>query len=368
MIKVTNLGLITALIGLLFSIFSCSSGGNKKEAVAPAYKVSKLDTTSTTIYNEFSTTIQSVEVVEIRPKISGYIKSIEAEEGRMVKKNESILKIEDEDYREQLNSAKASVKSAIAKVSNCKLEVQKLTPLVQKGIISPYELESAKSNLEASIAGLEQAKALCKTAQVNLGYTNITSPVDGILGRIFVKQGSLISTNNSEPITTVSGEGDILAYFSLDEKKVLKIREHLNSIEEHIVDNIELILADGSAYKYKGKLSNASGIIDRYTGSIQLKVKFPNPNMEILSGSSGVLRFPQSYNGAILIPQSSTYELQDRIMIYTLSADNRVQSKSIVVEGISGSNYVVSNIAKGETIVIEGVSKLRDGQVISPIK
>ena len=356
---------------MTLAVASISSCGNKAPQVVPApeFNVMTLDTTSAVVYNDYSTIIQSNTMVEIRPKISGYIKSIAKEEGTPVKKGELIIKIDDADYQQDVNACYASMEAAAASQSNAELEVVKLTPLVEKGIISQFELETAKSDLKAAQAQYNQAKAQYENAKITLGYTNITSPVDGVLGRIYVREGSLVSPSAQDELTTVSSYGDVAAYFSFDEKKLTPLRK--KAIDEgkytpETKNNVELILPDGSEYKYKGTLTSATGIIDRNTGSIQLKVLFPNPDLTILSGSSGILRFPYTHKGCIVIPQSATYELQDKIMVFVLGEDNTVSRKSIVVEGKSGNNYVVSNIEPGTKIVAQGINKLKEGMTITP--
>ena len=164
--------------------------------------------------------------------------------------------------------------------------------------------------------------------------------------------------------------GDVAAYFSFDEKNLAPLRRARYNSGEHNPagkSNIGLLLADGHEYSHKGKMESASGIIDRTTGSIQLKVVFPNPDNEILSGSSGVVRIPATYPGCITVPQNATYELQDKIMIFVVNQDNSVTRKIITVEGTSGKDYVVSSgLQRGDRIVIEGADKLKDGTVITP--
>lgn len=365
MIQLKKLATGCCISALAVTMCSCSQNKNTAEESAPEYLVQTLDTSTVTVYKEFSTTIQSQDVIEIRPRITGYIDKILKLEGSHVKKGELIFQIADADYKQQVNAAQAGIQASQAQLANATLEVEKLTPLVEKGIISPFELKSAKSKLEAAKAQLVQSKAEYENALINLSYTRITSPVDGLLGVIPVRVGSLISASGQEPLTTVSGLGDISAYFSIDEKLVMELRKvpEANNTETGYVD---LILADGTQYSQKGRLMNASGIIDRATGSIQVKVVFPNPKTEILSGSSGILRFPTLYKGAIAIPQSATYELQDKIMAYLVGDDNIIKSTSLEVAGKTAEEYVVTNLQRGDKIVVGGVAKLRDGQTIKP--
>ncbi len=361
------------LIGMiLISSLSFVSCKSKTEAVQapPKYKTQVIDTTTAVVYSEYSAVLQSEAVVEIRPKVTGYLSKIAINEGQWVNKGALLFKIDDADFTQKVNSAKAGVQAAKANRDNALLEVKKLTPLVQKGIISPFELEARQGNLDAAEAALVQAEAALEDAKINLGYTSITAPTSGVLSRIEVRVGSLIGPSNTSPLTTISGDGDVYAYFSFDEKNLAPLRRaRFNSGEHNPTgkSNIELILADGQQYGHKGKMESASGIIDRTTGSIQLKVVFPNPDNEILSGSSGVVKIPATYKGCITVPQSATYELQDKIMIYVVNSDNTVTRKIITIEGTSGKDYVVSSGLKpGDRIVIEGADKLKDGMSITP--
>ncbi len=361
------------LIGMILvsslSFVSCKS---KTEAVPtpPEYKTRLIDTTTAVVYSEYSAVLQSEAIVEIRPKVSGYLAKIAVNEGQWVNKGTLLFKIDDADYIQKVNSAKAGMQSAKAKRDNALLEVKKLTPLVEKGIISSFELETKNGNLEAAEAALAQAEAAYEDAKINLGYTSITAPTSGVLSRIEVRVGSLVGPSNTARLTTISGDGDVYAYFSFDEKNLAPLRRAKFNSGEHNPtgkSNIELILADGHEYGHKGKMESASGIIDRTTGSIQLKVVFPNPDNEILSGSSGTVKIPATYSGCITVPQSATYELQDKIMIYVVNADNTVTRKIITIEGTSGKDYVVSGGLKaGDRIVIEGADKLKDGMTITP--
>src|SRR5574344_217769 len=357
------------IIMVIFSLSSCK-GKKDSDQQPPEYKTMILDTATAVVYTEYSTIIQSKSIVEIRPKVSGYLTKIAIDEGQWGNKGELLFKIDDSDFKQSVNAAKAGMQSAKANQDNAALEVRKITPLVEKGIISPFELETKKSNLQAAEASYNQAKANYENSLINLGYTSITSPITGVLGRIYVREGSLVGSSSQDPLTTVSSEGDVYAYFSYDEKNLNPIRrEELKSgqYKPESQNIVELIQADGNIYQYKGKLESATGIIDRTTGSIQLKVVFPNPKFEILSGSSGILRFPATYHGYIVIPQSATFELQDKIMVFVVGPENKVSSRNVVVEGVSGKNYVIyQGLKKGDRIGTEGANKLKEDMIITP--
>lgn len=355
------------------AVLCALSCGPKKEVqqAPPSYKVVTVDTTSATVYTFYPTVMQSNQVVEIRSKASGFIESIDALEGSLVRKGQLIMRIEDDTYQEALKAANSSVKIAQAQLYNAKLEVQKLTPLVEKGIMSDYALETAISNQEAAEASLEQAQAKYNNAVLDLDYTRITSPVDGILGRIPLRVGSYVGALSTDPLTTVAGKGDVVAYFSLDEAELLRLLEIYRTypkIREHMyAPNVDLILSDETIYEHKGAMENASGLIDQNTGSISVKVVFPNPEGRIISGSSAKLRFPAEHHGAVVIPQQATFEIQDKVMVYTVDAKGVVTAKAVTIAGITGTSYVVTDgLQKGDRIVVEGVNRLKDNMVITP--
>lgn len=349
-------------------LVSCSQGDDGQKQDAPAYAVMTLDTLTAFAYDEYSTIIQSNTVVEIRPNVSGYLESIQKNEGESVVKGELLFQIRDAEFRQNVNAADAAVQSARANEAKTALEVSKLEPLVAKGITSNFELQTARINHDAAVAALGQAQANYENALVTLGYTTITSPVDGVLGRIYVREGSLVSPSQADALTTVSSYGDVSAYFSLDEKKFDMVRRMVSEGSEHNLKKnvIELVMADGSMYRHKGRLELASGIIDRNTGSVQMKAIFPNPDNELFSGSSGLIRIPVSYSGCLVVPQSATYEMQDKTMVYVVNADSTVTRRVAKVEALAIEGYVVSNLPAGTMIVTEGVDKLKDGVRIEP--
>ncbi len=364
--------IMNTLLPALFMLAIISCGNDStQQAAPPEYKVLTLDTTTAVIYNEYSTIISSDAQIFVRPKVTGYIAKKYINEGDLVEAGDMLYKIDDTEFRQQENSAKAGLQSAIAKEANAELEVKKLTPLVEKGIISAYELESAKSNLEAAKAAHMQAKAAYDNALTTLGYTEIRATKKGILGTTYASVGELVSPSNANPLTVISTDGTMSAYFSFDEKNLTpearkKFAQSARSQNGEHPAFVELVLSDGSVYPYKGRVYHASGIIDVMTGSLLMKVDFENPDFAVLSGTSGTLRFPIEFKGCIEVPQTATYELQDKKMVFVVNDDNTVTRKIISVEGTTNKAYVVNNLERGTRIVAEGVDRLKDGMVITP--
>ncbi len=300
-------------------VFSC---GNKKEkpaanpqAQVKDYPVITINTQTTTLNSNYPATIEGQQNIEIRPKIDGYIDKIYVDEGATVKKGQLLFQISAPQYEQEVRTAQAAIKIAEASVNAAQMEVNKVRPLVEKKIISEYELESAQFNLQAKQATLAQARATLVNASTNLGYTTITSPVNGVVGTLPYKIGSLVNSNTPQPLTTVSNITNIYAYFSINEKQVLELSDHLKGITEAnlaAMPPVSLILANGAVFPQKGRIETASGLINNATGSISVRATFPNPGNIIRSGSSGAVRIPITVDTAIVIPQKATYEIQGK--------------------------------------------------------
>ena len=336
---------------------SCSGKKEQKDQKGlPKYKVEVVKRSDATVYTLFPVQIQSENAIEIYPRATGYIQKIYVREGDNVKKGSPILKINDADYLQTVNSTKAAY-------DNAQLEVTKLQPLVEKDIISPFQLQTAQSNVQAAEAAYENAK-------INLGYTLISSPVSGVIGRISLREGSLLTAGITTPITTVASNGEVFAYFSFDEKLLLQYADdntHL-SLKQKIakLPPAELALANGQIYEHKGRVELGSSLIDPSTGSLQMKGVFPNPDALLRSGSTGTIRIPTIYKNVILVPQKATYDIQDKKMIFTVDSVNTVHATNIKVLNNTSDNFIVdSGLNEGDKIVLDGVGKMKDGDQIA---
>lgn len=364
-----NIKLIAALVFILCSLTfltSCNDKNEKKKDEIKSYKVLTVSKRSIVLKTDYPTTLQGRQNVEIRPKIDGYIDAIYVDEGARVRKGQLLFKISNPQYEEAVRNAQAAIGVAEAAVETSRLEVEKTKPLVEKQIVSKYELESAILNLKSKEAALIQAKATLANAKANLAYSRITSPVDGVIGLIPYKIGALVSSSLSEPLTTVSDIEVIYAYFSFNEKQLLAMNGNKKKSGK---TEVELILPDGTAYPQNGKIDMISGQIDTNTGSATARASFTNPDRILRSGGSAVLRIPQSFDSVLVIPQSATTELQNVRFAYVLSKGNKVKSMHIkTIASSDGQFFIVTDgLRTGEKIILEGVHLLKDDQEIIPV-
>ncbi len=354
-------------------LLSCQGGkGKKKDDAGRDYSVLTLQPRSATTYRDFPATIQGQQVVEIRPMVDGYLEAIYVPEGATVSKGQLLFRISNPQYEQQVVTAKAAIKIAEADVNAAKMDVEKVRPLVEKDIVSKYQLQAAQYTLQSKEAALAQAQATLANAQTNIGYTFIHSPQSGAIGLIPYKIGALVNSSTTEPLTTLSNTGNVFAYFSLNEKQLLGLSAHIpgTTIEEKLqhLPPVMLLLADGSLYPEKGKLETASGLIATGTGTASFKATFPNPQGIIRSGASGTVRIPRQNDTALLIPQSATYELQDKVFVYKLTTDNKVQSAAITATATGDGQFLIvrGGLVKGDRIVLNGFN-LKDGMPVIPL-
>ncbi|MGV3561246.1 efflux RND transporter periplasmic adaptor subunit [Larkinella arboricola] len=364
------------LLAAPLCFFSCD--GNKQQAagqaadVAKEYPVLTLTPRTTTLNSDYPATIEGQQDIEIRPKVDGYIERIFVDEGATVKRGQPLFRISAPQYEQEGRTAEATIKIAQADVNAAQMQVNKVRPLIEKNIVSRYELQSAEFNLQSKRATLAQANATLANARTNLGYTLITSPANGIVGSIPYKIGSLVNSNTPQPLTTVSNIGKIYAYFSINEKQVLAFTNRVKGATIHdrlaTMPPVSLILANGTEFPQKGRIEAASGSFNPETGSSRVRATFPNPNSLVRSGSSGTVRIPTTVDSAIVIPQKATYEIQGKTFVYRLEKDGTVKSAAIdVMENDDGRFYVVrQGLRPGDQIVVEGVATLREGAPIKP--
>lgn len=332
------------------------------------YEAMILEPTDRKLSSVYSASIRGKQDIDIRPKVSGYITEVCVREGALVQKGQTLFVIDQVPYQAELQTAIANVDVAQASVDAAELTTTSKERLYEQNIISEFDLKMAQTTLASERAQLEQAKAKEENARNNLSYTLVKSPADGVLGALPFRVGTLVSPSDATPLTSVSDNSEMYVYFSLTESQVLSLTRRHGSLENALrsMPSIELQLSDGTIYSEKGRIEAISGIIDPTTGSVTIRAKFPNYTRLLLSGGSGNVILPHRQEGCLVIPQSATYEIQDKI--YVFKVENGVARATIVgVFDISnGKEYVVeSGLIAGDTIIVEGVGLLRDD---TPVK
>jgi membrane fusion protein (multidrug efflux system) len=366
--KTTAKAKLIVLISSIILLQNCTKAAEGTNAAPPAPElpVYTVTTSPATIYQEFPTALEGKNNVEIRSQVDGYLDKIYVEEGAYVKAGQALFKIDSRAYGEQMNMANANLQVANANIQKAKVEVDRLEPLVSAKVVSEVQLRTAKANYAAAVAAASQAKASVGGAKINVGFTTITAPVSGYIGRIPYKKGSLISRTDANPLTLLSDISEIYAYFSLSELDFIGFQKKYSgaTLNEKLknMPMVDLVIADNSTYPEKGKMSIVDGQFDKTTGAISVRAVFPNANGALRTGNTGRIRMPQLMSNALIIPQESTFEIQDKTYVYVVGNDQKVTSKPITISGKTENYYFISDGVKaGEKIVYVGLGSLKDG-------
>lgn len=353
------------ILSLLFLV-ACGNKQEGKEGTqeAPEYATMVISEKDTELRTTFPTTIKGKEDVEIRPRIDGFIDAIYIDEGSVVKKGQILFKINSPTTEQAVAAAEASVTTAQAALNTAELNVKRIRPLAEKGIVSQTQLETYENSYASSQASLSQAQATLKSARESRSWANVTSPVNGVVGSVSFRLGSLVNSNNV--LTTVANIGNVFAYFSMNEKDVLSFLEGVEGkTQAEKIKNmpqVTLTLSNGNEYSEKGKIETITGTINVNTGTANFRAEFPNPNGILRSGTSGRISIPRLVKDAIVIPQKATKTMQNKVIAFVV--DNESVANQTVISVIAtpdGQNYIVTEGLKvGDKIVSDGIATIQD--------
>lgn len=366
----TSVALLAGVATAMFS--SCGNGQEQQQALAPQFATLTVTSSSANLDSSYPATIKGRTDIDIRPQVTGFITKVHVDEGQRVSKGQVLFTLDQVQYEAAVESAKAAVNVAEVAVSTAQLTADNKKMLFDKNIISEYEWQMAQNSLAQAKAQLAQAQSGLINAKKNLAYTVVTAPSNGVIGSIPNREGSLASPSSAQPLTTVSDNAEVYAYFSFNEKDILELTQNGTVTLDKCIKEmpqVRLQLADGSIYPATGKITTISGVIDKTTGAANVRALFPNANGMLRSGSTGKVLIPNSADSIIMIPQKATYEIQDRRYVYTLNDSNMTVSTNITVMDLNdGKTFIVTQGLKpGDRIVTEGVgTSVKQGMKITP--
>lgn len=340
------------------ALLMCISCKDKQPSVessslAQAYPMATLTQQDVELQSVYPAVLKGQQDIDIKPRVEGYIEAVSVDEGSVVKKGQQLFRINSPISIQNLENTQANYNTA-------KLDVERMRPLAEKGIISKVRLKTYENALASSLAALNQAKA-------SSAWTSVTSPIDGMVGSITYRLGSLVTS--SSILTTVANTSNVVAYFSLNEKELLEfMRNWEGNTQADKIKNmpaVKLILADGSEYEESGRIETISGMVDATTGSINFRAIFPNNHGLLRSGTSGKVIIPKMLKNVLLIPQRATLSQQDKLMVYKIEGDSVMQKVITAKSTPDGKSFAVtSGLAAGDKIVTDGVATLSNGKKI----
>ena len=352
---------------LVFLVSSCGKKQDIPEQSTKAYPTLVVKNQDAELLSVYPATIKGQEDIEIRPRVDGFIDAIYVDEGSVVKKGQVLFKINSPQSEQALESAVAQLNSSQARLNTAEVDVKRIRPLASKGIVSEVQLQTFENAYKSAKATLEQAEATLKSAKASMGWTNVTSPVDGIVGDIPYRLGSLV--NSANILTTVANTNNVFVYFSLNEKELNSFLNDLQGITqaEKLKNSrdVTLTLANGNLYPEKGRIETITGLVNVSTGSATLRAEFPNKEGILRSGTSGKISVPRTLHNVFVVPQKATFAQQDKVLIYKVGGDS-VSQKIISVTAMPDGKYyaVTDGLSEGDRIVTDGVATLSNGKRI----
>ena len=404
---------VLLILAILAGAAGCARTSGAVSAPPLEVQVVNVEQRDVPIYKEWIGTLDGVVNADIKAEVSGYLIKQSYTEGSFVEKGQLLFQIDPrpfqaaldqaqghlaqsqgqlEQARAQVAVAEAGVAVAEANQRRVQLDVDRYIPLAQAEAITQQDLDNATQNNMAAKAQLQEAKALVATskaqitaaqaavetdkaavdtARINLGFTRLTSPIDGIPGIAQLQVGALVSPA-SGAITTVSTVDPIKVYFTVSEQEYLDYTRRFPTAEQRQANNrrleLDLILADGTTYPHKGRFYFADRQVDVRTGAIRLAGLFPNPGNSLRPGQYGRVRTAtQVQSGALLVPQRAVFDLQGTHQIAVVDRANRVTIRTAALGDTVGSQWIVRNgVEPGERVIVEGLQKIRTGSIVDP--
>ena len=345
---------------LVLGLFSCeqkkSSVNTEKYPVTTALRI------DTHTFIDYVAEIKAIQNVEIRAKAAGFLYKVHVDEGQYVSSGQLLFSIDDRAYKEEMIKKRALLKVAQSNVKNADLELQRTKSLVDKGVVSKIELEFAKNQLEAAKAKEEEARSELSHAQLNLSYTKIKAPFSGIINRLPCKIGSLVE--NGTLLTNISQNDEVFAYFDVSEQEYLNLRSMESKLNNHKGKAL-LVLANGQEYESPGYIETMEGEIDHESGNIAFRARFKNQNGLLKHGASGKVRIEKNFKNVLVIPQKSTFEIQDKTFVYVVNKRGKIESREVKIAYRIPHLYIIdAGLLENESFVFEGIQAIRDGMEI----
>lgn len=355
---------VAAVLALLY-LTGCTVKGNTKEKQKDLeLPVLQLGYKDTLLHRSYVATINAFQNVELRAKVDGFLEQILVDEGQLVKKGQPLFRLNEAEFKVAVSEASAQLSSAGAEVKAAEVEMTRVKTLVGKNVLPASELELAKARVAVANAKVAEAQAQLEKANIRFAYTMIRAPFDGIIDRIPHKLGSLIA--EGALLTTVSDIRSMHAYFNVSENEYLHYIK-AGQAGNRIGETVNLVLADGSHYKYEGKIETMESEFEPATGSIAFRASFPNPSKILKHGASGKVMVTSTVPNALMIPSRSVFEIQDKNYVFVVDKSNRVKMKSFVPDTrVEDFILVKSGLSAEDRIVYEGVQNIREGNTVVP--
>ena len=359
---------MTATLAVVSLLSSCGGKKEQQAAAVVEFKTTKVAKENITLDAKYSATIRGRQDIEVYPQVAGTLQKLCVVEGQSVSKGQTLFIIDQVPYQAALNTAEAALKAAQAQEATAQLTYESRKQLFDKQVVSEYDLQTAQNSLLTAKASVAQAQAQVVNARNSLSYTVVKSPANGVVGTLPFRQGALVGPSMPQALTTVSDNNQMYVYFSITENQFLELTRKAGSAEKAVKEMpaVKLQLVDGSMYESTGTVETASGVVDRSTGSIQLRAVFDNAAHLLHSGSTGNVIVPIEYKDVLTVPAAGVVQTQDKYKVYVVDKEGVAHSKIInVMAQNNGKQFIVTEgLDEGMEIVAEGASMVKEDQKV----
>jgi RND family efflux transporter MFP subunit len=347
-----------SIVYVTLLLAACTS--NKKAEKLEKYLVAYPVVMDTAYVNEYAAEIQSLQNVEVRSRTTGFIEKQYIDEGKRVQSGQPLFKISSKILQQNLQSARSVLKSTVAELKSAEIEFENTNKLYEKNIVSKTEMEMERAKVDAMKAKVDEMESEVLEAEHNLSFAEIRAPFDGIINRIPNKIGSLVEEGTL--LTSISNNSHMLVYFNVSETVYL---DYIASKADQKLKTISMMLANNVLYPQKGYIETVEGEFDKSTGNIAFRAKFPNPDQILKHGSSGKVLIESTLKNALVIPQKSTFEVQDNTYVFVVDEKGVVHQRRIIPKLRMQNLFVIeSGITTHDRFIVEGVQLAKDGDKI----
>ncbi|GAA64205.1 multidrug resistance protein mexA [Pseudoalteromonas sp. BSi20311] len=365
----------SALVGSV-ALSGCDQVAEQPKASAPAATpvgVVTLTSQAITLKKELPGRVSAFQIAEIRPQVSGIVQSRLFEEGTQVEQGQALYQINPDIYEAELAASKAAVARAEASIASSKSKASRYKELLEIKAVSQQDFDEADAAYKQAQAELLTAKAQLKSAQINLDYSHVSSPISGQISKSNVTVGALVSANQTTALATVTQLDPIYVDLTQSSNELTQLKKAISSgslsVDSKAQADVELQMVDGSIYPIKGTLQFSEVTVDPSTGSVTLRAKFPNPDKLLLPGMYARASVVEGVKqDAILVPQRGvSRNTKGEPTAMVVSKENTVESRVLKVDRTIGSNWLVTaGLADGDKVIVEGLQKIRPGAPVSP--
>ncbi len=358
---------VMLVVGLMTTILPACGKKEQAKGTPPDVAVAEAAQKDVQVEKEWVGTMDGSVNAVIRAQVQGYLVRRDYTEGQLVKKGQMMFEIDPRTFQAALDQAKADLAQKKARWDTTKANLARIRPLAEQNAVSKKDLDDAVGNEQSANAAVDAAQAAVDKAQLDLGFTRITSPISGIAGIAKAQIGNLVGPGQVEELTTVSTVDPIKVMVPISEQEFLHLAANRPAAGEP-KRHMELILADGSIYPLKGEVAFADRQVDPSTGTLKVAVLFPNPGNMLRPGLYAKVRtVMQTIKGAVVVPQRAVNELQGNFQVAVVGQDNKVSVRTVKPGAKTGPLMVISEgLQPGEHVVVEGLQKVKDGMSVNP--